>query len=102
MRLSGYLRAVRRTQIRQIQDYWGAEFAGDLAKRRRAKFVPGDTAARVVQTKQPERKDDFDERLVRIICFAFRVIRKWSPGFPKIMLTLEAIALYGRRNGRPR
>jgi len=66
MRLSGYLRAVRRTQIRQIQDYWGAEFAGDLAKRRRAKFVPGDTAARVVQTKQPERKDDFDERLVRL------------------------------------
>ena len=31
-------------QIKQFQDYWDTEFAGDLAKRRRAKFVPGDTA----------------------------------------------------------
>jgi len=29
-------------QIKQFQDYWDTEFAGDLAKRRRAKFVPGD------------------------------------------------------------
>ena len=27
-------------QIKQFQDYWDTEFAGDLAKRRRAKFVP--------------------------------------------------------------
>jgi hypothetical protein len=47
-------------------------FAGDLAKRRRAKFVPGDTAAKVVQTKEPQHKDDFDEWLARIVCFAFR------------------------------
>ena len=40
-------------QIKQFQDYWDTEFAGDLAKRRRAKFVPGDTAAKVVQTKEP-------------------------------------------------
>ena len=38
--------------------------------------MPGDTAARVVQTKKPEHKDDFDEWLARIICFAFRMIRK--------------------------
>ena len=31
-------------QIKQFQDYWDTEFTGDLAKRRRAKFVPGDTA----------------------------------------------------------
>jgi len=33
-------------QIKQFQDYWDTEFAGDLAKRRRAKFVPGDSAMR--------------------------------------------------------
>ncbi len=65
-------------QIRQFQDYWDTEFAGDLARRRRAKFVPGDTAARVVQTKEPEHKDDFDEWLARIICFAFAVPPQWA------------------------
>jgi hypothetical protein len=50
-------------QIRQFQDYWDTEFSGDLAKRRRAKFVPGKSAARVVQTKEPEHKDEFDEGL---------------------------------------
>jgi hypothetical protein len=39
-------------QIRQFQDYWDTEFAGDLAKRRRAKFVPGESAVRVHQTKE--------------------------------------------------
>jgi hypothetical protein len=60
-------------QIKQFQDYWNTEFAGDLAKRRRAKFVPGEAAAKVVQTKEPQHKDDFDEWLARIICFAFSV-----------------------------
>ncbi len=65
-------------QIKQFQDYWDTEFAGDLAKRRRAKFVPGDAAAKVVQTKEPEHKDDFDEWLARIICFAFSVPPQWA------------------------
>jgi hypothetical protein len=65
-------------QIKQFQDYWDTEFAGDLAKRRRAKFVPGDTAAKVVQTKEPQHKDDFDEWLARIICFAFSVPPQWA------------------------
>jgi hypothetical protein len=60
-------------QIKQFQDYWDTEFAGDLAKRRRAKFVPGESAAKVVQTKEPQHKDDFDGWLARIICFAFSV-----------------------------
>ena len=65
-------------QIKQFQDYWDTEFAGDLAKRRRAKFVPGDTAAKVVQTKEPEHKGDFDEWLARIICYAFSVPPQWA------------------------
>ncbi len=65
-------------QIKQFQDYWDTEFTGDLARRRRAKFVPGDTAAHVVQTKEPEHKDDFDEWLARIICYAFSVPPTWA------------------------
>jgi hypothetical protein len=65
-------------QIRQFQDYWDTEFAGDLAKRRRAKFVPGESASRVHQTKEPEHKDEFDEWLARIICFAFSVPPQWA------------------------
>jgi hypothetical protein len=65
-------------QIKQFQDHWDTEFAGDLAKRRRAKFVPGETAAKVVQTKEPQHKDDFDEWLARIICFAFSVPPQWA------------------------
>ena len=65
-------------QIKQFQDYWEGGFAGDLAKRRRAKFVPGETAAKVVQTKEPQHKDDFDEWLARIICFAFSVPPQWA------------------------
>ncbi len=53
-------------------------FAGDLAKRRRAKFVPGEAAAKVVQTKEPSHKDDFDEWLARIICYAFSVPPQWA------------------------
>jgi hypothetical protein len=65
-------------QIKQFQDYWDTEFAGDLAKRRRAKFVPGEAAAKVVQTKEPQHKDDFDEWLARIICYAFSVPPQWA------------------------
>src|ERR1700730_11800740 len=65
-------------QIKQFQDYWDTEFAGDLARRRRAKFVPGDTAVKVHQTKEPEQKSDFDEWLARIICYAFSVPPQWA------------------------
>jgi hypothetical protein len=47
-------------------------------RRRRAKFVPGEAAAKVVQTKEPAHKDDFDEWLARIICYAFSVPPQWA------------------------
>jgi len=65
-------------QIRQFQDYWDTEFAGDLARRRRAKFVPGDSASHVHQTKEPDLKNDFDEWLARVICFAFSIPPQWA------------------------
>ena len=65
-------------QIKQFQDYWDTEFSGDLARRRKAKFVPGDTAVKIQQTKEPEQKNDFDEWLARIICYAFSVPPQWA------------------------
>ncbi len=60
-------------QIKNFQDYWDAYFTGDLAARRRAKFVPGGVAKTFIQTKEPELKNPFDEWLARIVCYAFSV-----------------------------
>ena len=60
-------------QIKNFQDYWDAYFTGDLAARRRAKFVPGGVAKTFIQTKEPELKGVFDEWLARIVCYAFSV-----------------------------
>jgi HK97 family phage portal protein len=60
-------------QIKNFQDYWDAYFTGDLAARRRAKFVPGGVAKTFIQTKEPELKGAFDEWLARIVCYAFSV-----------------------------
>ncbi|MGA8078704.1 MAG: hypothetical protein WB868_15135, partial [Xanthobacteraceae bacterium] len=40
--------------------------------------VPGDTAVKIQQTKEPEQKNDFDEWLARIICYAFSVPPTWA------------------------
>ncbi len=60
-------------QIKNFQDYWDAYFTGDLAARRRAKFVPGGVAKTFIQTKEPELKNSFDEWLARVVCYAFSV-----------------------------
>ena len=60
-------------QIRQFQDYWDLYFTGDLAARRRAKFVPGGVAKTFIATKEPELKNSFDEWLAKILCFAFSI-----------------------------
>lgn len=58
-------------QIGQYQKYWDAYFEGDLARRRKAKFVPGKLS--VQMTKEPDLKNEFDEWLARIVCFAFSI-----------------------------
>jgi hypothetical protein len=60
-------------QIKNFQDYWDAYFEGDLATRRKAKFVPGGVAKTFIQTKEPELKNVFDEWLARLVCYAFNV-----------------------------
>lgn len=56
-------------QIRMFQEYWDSVLEGDTAARRHAKFVPGGMA--YMPTKGESLKDEMDEWLSRIICYAF-------------------------------
>ncbi|SHG91083.1 phage portal protein [Bradyrhizobium erythrophlei] len=56
-------------QIQRFQDYWDGLYSGNLAMRRRMKFVAGE--GKYTPTHEPPLKNEFDEWLVRIVCFAF-------------------------------
>jgi hypothetical protein len=56
-------------QIQRFQDYWDNLYSGNLAMRRRMKFVAGE--GKYTPTHEPPLKNEFDEWLVRIACFAF-------------------------------
>ena len=60
-------------QIETFQNYWDTYISGPNGKRRRTKFVPGDMAKNFVQTTEPPLKDQYDEWLIRICCYAFSV-----------------------------
>ena len=58
-------------QIREFQEYWDTIMAGNIAERRHARFVPADF--RYQATRDAPLKDDFDEWLARVVCYAFGV-----------------------------
>jgi hypothetical protein len=58
-------------QIRQFQDYFDALMSGNAARRRMTKFMPADF--RLIEARQPPLKDQYDEWLARVICYAFSV-----------------------------
>jgi hypothetical protein len=58
-------------QVSQFQDYFDGLMAGNLARRRMLKFMPGDF--HLQDLRQPPLKDQYDEWLARIICYAFSV-----------------------------
>jgi hypothetical protein len=58
-------------QIRQFQDYFDALMSGNSARRRMMKFMPADF--RLIEARQPPLKDQYDEWLARVICYAFSV-----------------------------
>jgi SPP1 gp7 family putative phage head morphogenesis protein len=58
-------------QIAEFQTYWDSILEGNTAERRHAKFVPG--AMKYQPTKDSVLKDDFDEWLARVVCFAFSI-----------------------------
>jgi len=60
-------------EIKRFQSNWDAMLEGDTAQRRHAKFVPGDIAKNYVPTREPMIKDEYDEWLARVVCFAFSI-----------------------------
>lgn len=60
-------------QVQSFQQYFDEMLQGDLAARRRVKFVPDGVGKNFVQTKDPELKGPFDEWLARVTCFAFSI-----------------------------
>jgi hypothetical protein len=60
-------------QVLQFQTSWDALMAGSTGARRHAKFVPNGVGKTFHATKEPEQKNDFDEWLARLVCFAFSI-----------------------------
>ena len=58
-------------QIRAFQDHFDAQMSGNSALRRTLKFMPGDF--KLIEPRQPPLKDQYDEWLARVICYAFSV-----------------------------
>lgn len=58
-------------QIRQFQNWFDSLLEGNLAQRRKAKFIP--FGVEYHDTKQGVIGDKYDEWLARVICFAFSV-----------------------------
>ena len=58
-------------QIKTYQMWWDATLAGNTAARRGTKFVPSGMSP--YDTKAQALKDDYDEWLARVCCFAFSV-----------------------------
>lgn len=58
-------------QIAEFEEYWNGLLAGNLGERRRARFIPG--GVKPFDTKEQALKDDYDEWLARIVCYAFSV-----------------------------
>lgn len=56
-------------QIREFQEWWDSVNSGNTSQRRKAKFIHGGTT--IHETKESPLKDDYDEWLSRIICYAF-------------------------------
>jgi SPP1 gp7 family putative phage head morphogenesis protein len=59
-------------QIRQFQQYWDSMLEGNLAERSHAKFIPGGLKFQSTRSDQ-HLKDEFDEWLARVCCYAFGV-----------------------------
>lgn len=56
-------------QIRQFQDWWDVLCSGET--KHKARFVPGGVTPH--DTKAGALKDEFDEWLARVVCFAFSI-----------------------------
>jgi hypothetical protein len=64
-------RAERQRKSGSGQRYFDALMSGNLARRRQTKFMPADF--KLIEARQPPLKDQYDESLARIICYAVSV-----------------------------
>lgn len=58
-------------QIATFQSYWDSLLEGNAGARRHTRFVPGGMKYQPV--REPALKDDYDEWLARVVCYAFGV-----------------------------
>ena len=58
-------------QLSDFQVYWDNLMTDDMARRRKVKFVPG--AMKPIPTREPTLKDEMDEWLARVVCYAFSI-----------------------------
>jgi hypothetical protein len=56
-------------QINEFQEWFDSALAGNLARRRRITFVP--ECGNLQFTRDPSLKDELDEWITRIVCYAF-------------------------------
>ena len=59
-------------QLKDFQIYWDSIMEGNTAIRRHLKFIPFD-ASKVQYTRTHDMKEQYDDWLARIICFAFSI-----------------------------
>ena len=60
-------------QVQDFQDAFDAMLSGQMANRRRIKFVPGGVAKTFVPTKEVELTGKTDEWFARVVCFCFSI-----------------------------
>lgn len=60
-------------QVKDFQTWFDATLSGDLQKRRRITFIPSIGSNQFQFTKEPPLTNEFDEWLVRVICFCFSI-----------------------------
>lgn len=58
-------------QIKDFELYWNSILTGQTAERRRAKFLPA--GSKVNWTKDWLLKDEMDDYIIRVMCYAFSV-----------------------------
>lgn len=58
-------------QVQRFQDHWDSMLSGNLANRRKMRFVPSGKNNAFQPFKEPVLKSEFDEWMIRIVCFAF-------------------------------
>jgi phage portal protein BeeE len=65
-------------QIEEFQAYFDALLTDNTAERRKVRFVPAGISKGFVQTKEAALKDETDEWLARIVCYALSVSPQWA------------------------